>query len=335
MQPDRREPGLGRGDVAAARRPVGLGRVRVRRAVAGEDPAAAAGHLRGAAQPVPRPAGPRGRDRPHPGQHRGRAGEVAGHGAGVQRRRPAVRPHRRACGEPFHRVRRGREPGAAAEFGGRRADVPALLVHVGIRLSPVRATGIVLVSHLRVRASRPGLRGNGREAGPERVVVRRASARRGGSRGFDRRAVHRRVHGVQPTGNRCRCRSRRLPASLVAEGHRRLRPAERAPANVRYRRSARAAEPREEPHRLQSEPQDRGAGRGRQGGGLLRKRQGGRWPRRVVAVGYRLRGAGGRSGQAHRVRGRLARERHAGASEVRRHRIAGGCGRRRSAVAHR
>ncbi|MFR3090859.1 MAG: hypothetical protein ACLTMP_03180 [Eggerthella lenta] len=36
-------------------------------------------------------------------------------------------------------------PGAAAEFGGRRADVPALLVHVGIRLSPVRAAGIVRV----------------------------------------------------------------------------------------------------------------------------------------------------------------------------------------------
>lgn len=63
--------------------------------------------------------------------------------------------HRRARGEPLHRVRRGRGPGAAAEFGGRRADVPALLVHVGIRLSPVRATGIVLVSHLRVRACPP------------------------------------------------------------------------------------------------------------------------------------------------------------------------------------
>lgn len=88
--------------------------------------------------------------------------------------------------------------------------------------------------------------------------------------------LQRRLHGVQP----CRRERCRKPAGMhergAAEGRRRVRPAKRAPADLRPCRPPRPAEPGEEPHRLQPEPQDRGAGPSAEGGGLFHQRQGGR-----------------------------------------------------------
>lgn len=205
-------------------------------------------HLVVVAQPVPRPAGPRGRiDR------------IQDSIVGALEKSPdmlvynaddplCVRIAERA--NPPH-VRRTRTWGCRTRWPTRRC-ASALLVHVGHHDYRQPATGIVLVSHLRF-AFRLDFAATAGEAGPERVVVRRASGRRGGSRGSLIAAPYtgaKRSRSAAAAG----LAAAAAPASRVDVAEQATTPSTPADRGRRLQRlviAGRRAEPREEPHRLQ------------------------------------------------------------------------------------
>ena len=213
-----REPGLRRGHVAAARRSgADWGVFETRRAVAGEGSCrTSAGHLRGAAQPVPRPAGP--------GAARSTASRKASSGALENARRtprscttPTTRcapPSPSAWATPPSTFGVSEDMGLPQNSVADAQMCQRCSVHVGVRVPPVRPTGSVpLSSHAGSRGprwtTRHPRRASAASDGLSFALQVTRTAQGDKARDLpDARFVRRRVHGVQPAGNRRRGRSR-------------------------------------------------------------------------------------------------------------------------------